>query len=187
MVFAPDNPTAADYAAPFAPFLITAVSGAETYEDAVKAAKVERDKAHAKAADASRKFHDLGGYDGPRATVSNAAYTKADDTRRATAAAADTAARVLARAEKARYEFMYGVGDELGALHSEDFKAKVLPLYAEASRRAKEHLDALETALTERAEFADKLGRTIDVEGGELGPQGCAREGIRPRGRRSRG
>ena len=165
MVFAPANPTAADYAKPFAPFLIAAVPGAAEMDDAVRTAREALTNARDKAIAASRKFAELGGHDGPHASVTGAAYAKADDARRATAAAAEAAALTLARAEKARFGFMYGSGDELGALDSEDFKAQVEPLFAEASRRAKEHLDALTSALTERAEFADMLGRVISVDG----------------------
>jgi len=169
MVFQPANPTAEDYRKPFAAFLIAAVPGAKAYDDAVTAAETALTQASAKAADASRKLADMTGADGPRANVSRTAFNRADDAARAARDERAAAERAYDRAAKARFDFMYGPGDELGALYSDDFKAQVEPLFAEASRRAKDHLDALRAALTERAEFASMLGRTIDVEGGNWG------------------
>ncbi|MEX0160636.1 MULTISPECIES: hypothetical protein [unclassified Microbacterium] len=168
MAFAPANPTAADYAKPFPDFLIRATNATEV-EKAVQNARKSLHEARVKEGTASRKFADITVNGKPKVNVKRSAWERADDDRRATAHAAEAAALALSRAERARYEFMYGTGDELGALDQEAFVAQVEPLFSSASRRAKEHLDALQAALTERAEFAEMLGRVIDVEGGNWG------------------
>lgn len=169
MVFQPANPTNADFHTPFPSWIIDAVPGAAEMDAAVAAAEKAVLEAVTKAATARDKRAALGGPDGPAAHVKRATWDKADDDARAAAAAREVATRAHDRAAKARYEFMYGPGDELGALHSDSFKAQAEPLYAEASRRAQEHLDALQAALTERDNFASTLGRTIEVDGGNFG------------------
>ena len=140
MGFRPANPTAAYYAKPFAPFIIEAIPGAAEKDAAVADAHQALAEASAKMLAASRKFQDLGGHNGPRAHVKRADWDKADDAARSTTADRDAAERVYNRAARARFEFVHDAMDEPA------FAEKVEPLFAEASRRASEALDALRLA-----------------------------------------
>lgn len=163
MALRPEMPTAADYAEPFADFILDAIPGAAEKEAAVTVARDALNNAHRNAASARAKRAKLGGPDGPSATAKRSTWSSADDATRAAEAAIRPAEDTLARAERARFEFVYE------AMDGEAFIAQTEPLYTEASRRAQEHLDALEAALGERDRFASALGRVIDVEGGNWG------------------
>lgn len=159
MAFRPANPTAADYAEPFPSFIIDAIPGAAEKDEAVTAALKALRDAQRKAVSTREKLADLGGPGGPAPTAKRAAWDKADDAARAAAAESENATRAYARAAKARFEFVYD------AMEEDPFTDQVEPLFAEASRRAKEHLDALQAALTERDDFASMLGRVIEKPG----------------------
>lgn len=163
MAFRPERPTSADYHESFPEWIISAIPGAAEKDDAVTAAARAVDDAATKAATARDKRAAQGGPDGPAPTAKRAAWDRADDEYRAATAQTETLRRAHDRAARARYEHVYDAMDEAAfAEHTE-------PLYAEASRRAQEHLDALQAALTERDNFARTLGRTIDVDGGSWG------------------
>ncbi|MEV7607912.1 hypothetical protein AB0N61_00355 [Microbacterium sp. NPDC089320] len=163
MAFRPANPHSSDYAAPFPEWIISAIPGAAEKDAAVAAASEALDKAATKDATARAKLAELGGPDGPAAHVKRAAWDVAEDTARAAAAALGPARTAVARAARARFEFVYDAMDE------DPFISQVEPLFAEASRRAREHLDALTSALSERDYFLGVLGRSLDVDGGNWG------------------
>ncbi|MGM7671915.1 hypothetical protein [Microbacterium sp. A93] len=163
MAFRPDHPNSSDFIKPFPEWIISAIPGAAEKDDAVKATAKAVHDATTKAAAANAKRAALGGPDGPAAHVKRAAWDNADDEYRAVSAQIAPAQLAHDRAAKARFEFVYD------AMDGEAFTAQTEPLYAEASRRTQEHLDALQAALDERDRFASALGRVIDVEGGNWG------------------
>ncbi|MBO3664793.1 hypothetical protein [Microbacterium stercoris] len=170
MAFRPLRPTPTDYAQPIPDWLLDALSPrARELDNAVKTAHEALLKARAKAASTASALRELSTADGPRAMVKRTDWDKADDAARAAVPEAEAAERAYDRATRARFEFIYGTDDEPGALDSEEFLAKVEPLFAAASRAARSHLDALVAALTERDAFASAMGRVIAKPGGWFG------------------
>lgn len=163
MAFRPARPTNSDYIEPFPEWIISAIPGAAEKDAAVTAASEALHDAITKDAASRGKLADLGGPDGPSAHVKRAAWAPAEDAARAAAAALGPARTAVDRAARARFEFVYDAMDE------DSFISQVEPLFAEASQRAQEHLDALTSALSERDYFLSTLGRSLNVDGGNWG------------------
>ncbi|MDR6866788.1 hypothetical protein J2Y69_001387 [Microbacterium resistens] len=175
MAFRPVHPTDSDYNEPIAEWILDAIPGARELDDAVKAADAAASDVQSTAATLEHKLRAISERGdpekGPRADVKNDDWNKASDAARPARAAVRPAMDAASHARKARFEFLYGTHDEPGAMDGGDFVAKVEPLYAEASRRAKSHLDALRDALIERDKFALAVGRVIVTDTGWLGIQ----------------
>lgn len=179
MAFRPERPNSSDYAKPFPDWIVDAIPGAAELRDKVAEANQLADAAALEAADAKEKLAAIStvSYNtdgkgelisyapiyGPKDTVKRTVWDRADDRARAATAKLAPATTAAANARKAYWEHV------MDGQESEAFIAQTEPLYAEASRRAQEHLDTLQATLTERDDFAASLGRVIDVEGGNYG------------------
>lgn len=164
MAFRTANPHSGDYYTPFPDWIINAIPGAAELRDKAAEARGTLDVARRSEVQTRAKLSaisriDNGGYS-PTDTVKRSTWDRADDAYRFARAAAETAQRASDRAHRTYWEHVMDGQD------AEDFIAQTEPLFAEASRRAQEHLDALEAALTDRDNFAESLGRTISAEGG---------------------
>lgn len=173
MAFRPAHPNSSDYAQPFPDWIVDAIPGAADLRDkadeadrAATAAAREVGDAREKLAAISSVTYTEASYApvySPTGTVKRTTWDRADDRHRAAVAALAPATQAAATARKVYWEHV------MDGQEAEAFIAQAEPLYAEASRRAQEHLDALQAALTERDDFARSLGRVIDVEGGNYG------------------
>ena len=171
MAFRAANPHTSDFIAPIADFILDNIPGARDLDTAVHDADAALLAARRTACIARQKLRDMSDHSGePLPSVKRADHNKADDAARAATAAADAAERAYDAATRRRWHFVHDTMDEPA------FVEKVGPMYAAASQHAREALDALSLALSQRDTFASALGRVIDVEGGNYGVREALRQ-----------
>lgn len=173
MAFRPDSPTSSDYRSPFPAWIVDAIPGAADLRDKAAAADAIQTAAWNELVDAREKLGAISrisrtadSYEpvySPDSTAKRTTWDKADDRHRAAQAAYGVATISADHAYESYWTYVMDGQD------AEAFVAQTEPLYAAASARAQEHLEALRAAITERDDFLSALGRRLNLEHGNYG------------------